>query len=585
MKKSVLVIFSEDLSEKNKIKWGQFNTLVAPERFEVIAKKYDLVFKNINEFVDTGSIYEASTFAEELSLQILPDGSRISKVFMYKGYELWWMHYNSLFLYFCLPYTQYKKLLEYIRNFHSVYLYQPPYKSLFSCYLQAYECEFNLIRKKGVRSPAILPFGVFLQIILTLISIPFLMINKCHLMIFIGDKFDKSKDYDFRMKFIYEELRRRGLPFIEFIRSLEPWRNVLQHVFVRRRPVVYSEGVAFVGRFISIVTGGHRKGKQKFGTHTFVSQTDPDVRFKLLVATQYLISGYDDVWAIRIMKLILRMIGVRAVYITAVLERNFHAFLGCKLLNIPVIGIQHGAAPKDYFVSDFMCKFDGEKQLSVDKYGLWSEWWKEYYIKNSKAYSKDQLFVSGPMRPQKHRDVLIARRLQKKNSSIKVLFVPGQISAPKEVMPYLLALMETEGVSVYLTFRPYRDAFEKKLRESNPGIIEKFGKEKILRGSIQDAISECDIVVGSNSTAVLEALLQLKPLVFFDTKKWGDYFEMKSFESSYKFFAENPAELVKYIKENVDMSEDVLKKLQEKFFGDPYKNGSEWVVDQLKSVP
>ena len=97
-------------------------------------------------------------------------------------------------------------------------------------------------------------------------------------------------------------------------------------------------------------------------------------------------------------------------------------------------------------------------------------------------------------------------------------------------------------------------------------------------------ISGCDIAVGSYSTGALEALLQHKPAMLFYTKKWGDCLDLRAFDSPYTFFAENPHELVLGIRENISISIDVIKKLQERFFGDPHKNGSKWLVDRLEEA-
>src|SRR3989344_5358068 len=106
-----------------------------------------------------------------------------------------------------------------------------------------------------------------------------------------------------------------------------------------------------------------------------------------------------------------------------------------------------------------------------------------------------------------------------KSGPIKVLFVAGQLTAPIEAIPYLRALVEAKGLSVHITFRPYRDDFEKWLRGHYPETLEKIGEEKILRGDIHDAIAQCDVIVGAYSTAVLEGLLQFRVPIFFRTKK------------------------------------------------------------------
>lgn len=566
-KDSVLVIFGEELPKGD---LSQYSVVLSG--------------KKLKEFIESGSIYEASAFAEELSHLKFPDGSCVAKSFIYKGYELWWIRYNSLFTYFGLPYTQYKRLLSYLKDFPRVYFYKSPYKSLFATYLSAYGCEMIELNK---RSPSIMPLGILLQVFLTLLSLPALMLQRRRLLIFTGDKFEKSKDYDFRMKFIYQELRQRKIPFVEFIRSLESWKAVLKHFFVRKRPVIYSEAVAFVGRSASVISGGRYRAKREFGPHTFTSETDPRVRFKLLVATQSLLSVYDDIWAIRIMKWILQVIGVRATFVAAALERNFHVVLGCKLNDIPTIGILHGAPSKYYNAYDFLPGFNGAKMLSVDKYGLWSKWWKKYYLKNSKAYRPEQLYISGLMRPlekSKRSDLNTGSKGLTLNSRpIKVLFISEQLAAPLEVMLYLKELLKNHTFDLTIKFRPYRDGFEEWLLQNEPDLLE-MKNMRILRGSIQDAVKECDVIIGSHSTAVLEALLQFKIPLFFNTQKWSDCFSLKEYGNGHPFFADNPTELSEKIKNARTISNDNLRELQERFFGDPYKNGSKWVVDQLEDA-
>jgi hypothetical protein len=572
---SVLVIFKKSLSDKEKSRLrtvSQYEVVVAPSELQQEIHALGHKWINLEELVEAGSIYEARAFLEELSRTTLPDGTRITKTFIYEGYELWWMYYNKLFLYSCLPYTQYKRLLTYLSDFENVYIYEPPYRDLFSFYFQAYGTKVQIVREPVLKSSSVLPLGVLVQMFVTLASLPFLMVQRHHLMVFTGDTFEKGRDYDFRMKFIYEELRQRSIPFVEFIRSLESWKTVLQHAFVRRRPVVYLEGIAMLGRWVSVLTYGRSSTKNTLRTRIFSSEVDSDTHFKLLLTSQFLLNAYDDVWAIRITRLILRLIGIRAAYITAAAERTFHAVIGCKLNKIPTVGILHGVASRHYNVYDFLPTYDGEKSLSVDTYGVWSEWWKEYYLENGNAYSKEQLVVSGPMRPLVAEDVQNNWKI-KHDGPLRVLFVSEQLAVPEEVLPYLEALMNTKGISVYMKFRPYRDGFELWLRQYHREILSVIGEDKILRGGMQEAIAVCDMVVGSHSTAVLEALLVEKPMVFFATNKWGDYFSLKGYHSHYIFYAEN---------KNIPV--EILNGLKKRFFGDPYQNGSKWVVSELVSA-
>lgn len=562
---SVLVVFGERMPEVN-------------------LDLYDSVFsgEELKKLIGPGSIYEASAMLEELARLTLNDSTRLSKAFVYEDYELWWINYNNIFQYFCLPYTQYRKLLEYLKDFKEVCLFNPPYQSLFSCYLKVYGCEITMLNDKRLKSPTFLPFGVLLQIIITLLSLPMLLIKQYHLMVFTGDKFEKDKDYDFRMKFVYEELRRRKIPFVEFIRGIEPWKNVLKHAWKRKRLVIYSEAVVFLGRFLSFVTRKHVLADKQFGLDIIPSGVSSEEQFKFRVATQYLLTVYDDVWSIRIMSWILRIIGIKVAFIPAASERSFHTVLACKLSKIPMVGIMHGVQSRHYNMYDFMPGFDGTNVLSVDKFGVWSAWWLGYYRKHSRAYKPEQLFVSGPMRPLiKSDDPDSSPNLTK--GKTRVLFVSEEVAVPQEVLPYLYKLLVQDDLEVTLKFRPYRDGFEQWLLAHEPGILEHKNLH-IARGNMREAINNCDVVVGCYSTGVLEALLELKVPIYFQTKKWGDYYSLKEYDEKHTFFAEDVIQLLERIRNIQSVSKEMLRDLQERYFGDPYKNGSKWVVDEVEKL-
>jgi len=576
---TALVVFGEEMP-RGWLKSGRrYDAVIASSNLQGEVESAGFAWQSLDELVGPGSVYNAAALLKELSQLLLPNGSRLVKATVYKGYELWWGHYSNLFLYFCLPYTQYRKLLEYLRQFGTVSVYQTPYEALITAYLTAYGIRLSLLRKGRLKSPSVLPLGVFLQMLLTAVSVLILMVRKRRLAVFTGDKFGKDKDYDVRMKLIYEELRGRHIPFVEVIRSLEPSANVLAHAWKRRRPAIYSEAVTFLGRFISVLSGGRARTRKKFAFNAIAGEADPEQRFKFAISSQYLLAECDDIWAIRIMRLLMRATGIRVLCTTATTERSWHTILACKLNGIPTIGIMHGVAPRSYVMYDFLPGFDGAKTLSTDRYGLWSEWWKDYYLKYSDAYRPEQLFVSGPMRPLERAQEEPAP--SKGNGRLKVLFIAEQLGYPPEVLPYLSALIDMDDIDLYIKFRPYRDGFEQWLAKHRPELLRGV---TVLRGSVSEAVSICDVVVGSHSTAALEALLALKPPIFYKTEKWGDYFELKEYGSSHAFFAQTPEELIMRVRGSKSTAPAELRELQERYFGDPHKNGSAWVVDQAEKI-
>jgi hypothetical protein len=103
----------------------------------------------------------------------------------------------------------------------------------------------------------------------------------------------------------------------------------------------------------------------------------------------------------------------------------------------------------------------------------------------------------------------------------------------------------------------------------------------VLRGSMHEALAMCDVAVGSYSTAVLEALLVLKTPIFFNTGKWGDYYELRSLPEGKRFFAESPGQFMELVREG-GAPPEALQALRERFFGDPYQNGNIWLADRIE---
>ncbi|QQR64931.1 hypothetical protein IPH92_05275 [Candidatus Kaiserbacteria bacterium] len=522
MKKTALVIFKKTFSEKERNFFkntAHYEVVIAPAELKDEITLLGYTYLALEEYVEAGSIYTANTLVQELSTLTFHDGTRVSKSFIYKGYELWWMNYDTLYFLYCLPYSQYKRLLEHLVIYDDIHLYNPPYPRLFESFMTAYRKNFKIIKERKIKSPSFLPVGVFCQIMLTFLFLPVLIIQRRPIMVYISDEFHGSKDYHFRMGFIYEALRAKNLSFVEYIRSIESWSTVITHAFRRKRPVVYTDAILFIARFISYATGGRLRAKRLFKNYSTVGGYDSEKQFKLSLATQYLLCVYDDVWAIRIMKVYLRVTGVKSALIVAAMGRNFQTVLACKLNKIPIIGILHGVASQHYNVYDFMPTYDGDKVLSVDKYGVWSEWWKEYYTAHSRVYQKEQLYVSGPMRPlMQNEAVAYSKKLP--SGPINVLLVSEQLAVPEEVLPYLKALIEDKGISLSIVFRP----------------------------------------------------------------KWGDYFDLKEYDTEHTFIAENPEGLIQRVKQSTDVSEETLRDLQNRFFGNPYQNGSAWAIEEIEKT-
>lgn len=575
-KNSALIIFQNELLARSEQWWGQFDVIIAPSILEAEAQKYGRAFENIDDLVDSASVQDQYALVNELSRLTTPDGRRIAKSVTHKGYELWWIHYNALKLKMCQPYIRYRRLLDRAKGFSSVTLYRPPNPTVFRYFLESHNIDYSIA---GVRDRKAAPLGILFQSALSALFLPWLVIRRPKILVWTVDELEPGKDYDFRMRFIYEAILAKGLSFVEFIRSIGSCKTITRHAVRRRRAAIYS--AALIDIVYRITRLCSRSYGRKFSRTCSLSD-DPEHRFQCLMATHYIRNANGTIWAIRTMRCIFKIIGVRAAIFRVTDSRSLHEIIACRLSGIPTIGIQHGIIPRR-LMSDIMSGFDGEKPLTTDIFGVWSEWWRQYYAEYSKAYRPEQFFVSGHIRPLRRDRDIAPKKLSahtEGGGGIRTLFVAEQLTKPEEVSPYLSALLETKEINLYVKFRAYHDGFEEQIRKQNPGLYRRVIDEAtILRGDMHDAIAQCEIVVGTMSTGVLESLLQLKPLVYYWTDTWGDYLDMRSMNLE-TLFAETPHKLIERIIAAKDIPQKELQTLQRRFFGDPTNNGSRWVVEK-----
>lgn len=558
-----LVVFTGDLPT------GTYDLIIAPRARASEVHQRGVAFEALEDLIDPGSVEDASHMAQSISRTTLPSGERMVKSALYKGYELWWIHYDELYYKYCLPFTQYERLLKRLTEYTQVEMYAPPSSTLFAYYLAAHEVAYT--SKEDPSAYLFTPTHV-VQTVLSFLFIPWLLLRGPQAMLTTSDLFDPPRDHDFRLRYIYEELYKRDIPFVECVRSGERLSTMLSHAWTRRRPVLYTHALTQGMRALARVLG-----KQK----PVVSPTDraPREKFYFALAAHYAALAPGDRLAIGLLTRIYRLLGIKAGIVNGVNSRNFCETLASKLAGAPVVGVLHGAAAQSYVVFDFMPEYDGEKALGADRYGVWSEWWREYYVHNSKVYTPEQLFVSGPMRP-----VVGEEAPPVHGETYKVLFASEQLAAMQEVMPYLDALLARNDIEIYFKFRSYRDRFKEWIVAHRPDILEKIPSENMLTCTMGEAAAACDVVVGSHSTGVLESLLYLRPFIFYKTKKWGDYFDLKTRLPHHALYAESPAALIEGIHKSRQVPQEALRMLCQQFFGDPRQNGSAWVIDQVEGL-
>jgi len=408
---------------------------------------------------------------------------------------------------------------------------------------------------RGCRTGA----ALFLPFLYSLASLAWLAATrKARTAIWTGDFLDARTRADFRVGDLYRALADGGIPFVEFIRGNQAgfpaaWKNAV----ARRRPAVYYEALTFF-------LGG-----------LFPSPSLPEAPEGLSRAYRRFRADLDGVArSIPILRAAYRIAGVRELIAWEYSDRQAGLIHAARSLDIPVIGFMHGAGMLAYMAHEFIPEYQGPGPLGPDVFGVWSEWWAGYFRERSRLYGR--LEVSGTLRKSRR-----PRKAGAPRGPIrKVLWISEPLGVVEESLPYLRALRA--GFEVGIKKRPSTsDRFYNALLAADPGFRDLEARD----GDIFEAIAEYDPVVGSHSTAVLDATWLDKPFVFVDTPKWGDYFELAGSEATRWLLARDPASLVAALRkwEGADAA-GVCAEVRERYYGDPARDGCAWIVETIKGM-
>lgn len=578
--RAVLVVFGDSLPRRVR---REVSTIIAPASLAGEVRARGLDFVDLDSLIDFGNIYEAAAFTERLTQITLPGGQRLTELVTFRGYELWWIHYDAFYYNFLLPLTQYRRLLEKLIEFSEVQLYGVPNLPLFRYYLEAYGVRCVDLQHWGARilwwkcllREIFDSLFSFLALILLKNKGAKVLLHPC-----FGDLLDYPHDYDFRMRRVFEELRARNIPFVEIVRSTQPLRVMLQHARIRRRPVIYSSSlVTLIYRVGDVLSG---RGNLQRKVVQQMAGRPPEERFLARVAMHYQRNPRNPVVAIRSMSAILRWLDIRVAFVLHPSARSLHELIACRLNNIPTVGIQHGAGKRTYLVSEYMAGYEGACSLGTDVFGCWSEYWYDEYRQYSRVLRPEQLQIAGHLRPVPAELLSSGEQQLHDSDVIRVLHVSDTIVDPREPLPYLRALVADPRLRVTIKARPMiKDRLVAYLRDHAPDV---FSQVEVVTGDIHQAITRSDVVVGCYSTAVLEGLLQLKPLVFFNTQRWGDYYEFQAIEAAHGFFAKSPEVAPECVRAVLQTPRETLEQLRDYFWGDPTRDGGKWLVDQIERL-
>ena len=395
-----------------------------------------------------------------------------------------------------------------------------------------------------------------LRLAITLISLVWLLLTKGKkVAIWSGDFYSEETKGDFRLGDLFGALQEEGIQYVEFIRDSEfGAKRMISNLFRRGRPVIYYLPIIRLCRLLS------RPVKIKFSHELSKEQAS------ICQAAAYQVTNK---YQVNILRFLFRLLNVKALIAWEFMERQASLIYAANLEGIDAIGFMHGAGMNSYMPHEFMsCMVEKPDKFGIDIMGVWSPWWKSYYQENTVFYNNYEII--SPLKEKRD----FRKNLSRYSDTVKngkLLWVCEPLVSPSELIQFIDVAEQLYDV-VFKIRKGAKNSFYEELLALRPHLA----SNQTMDYDMFDAISECSVVVGSHSTAVLDASLINTPFLLVNTKKWGNYFKLPT-----NFFSISPQDFESKLKR---MPEQDLESSKLQWFGNARISGVDFLVNRIKNI-
>jgi hypothetical protein len=487
-------------------------------------------------------------------------------------YDSQWAFYDLFYNRIALPFTQLNHLKNTLNDSRNITIINCPpiFQRMLKGLGELYDCNINFESSadNDLKVLFINLYNLIQNIVLSIISlVSFLYLiftspNSNKLGIWSGDFLDKTGTSDPRLLPYIELLIKHKTSYIEFIRHAnQPLSTNIKNLVKRKRPVIFYLAIE---SFIPF--------KPPMGNSNLKFKSNEDIlKFAFEI---YKLEAHRLKKSISLWSHIFKLLKIKKFMPWFLSSRTASLLWAAKINKSPTIGMMHGMSQIENMGHEYMPEYSGEP-ISTDFYGVWGNKWKKDFSNFSKIYPKDGIEISGPLRPP-----LKGTNTFKtyKQPPFQILLISEPNVPPSQVMPYVEAIIDNPQYEVTLKVRPSgADPYHDSLKKNFPKL---YSKLNISSQNIALAFPMADLVIGSYSTAVIEAGLFQCPFLFLNTQKWGDYFKLTEEKKYGSLFIHDPSQFIKAIDESLKLQDfSIYDSLINDFFSP--SNGANWLF--LKS--
>ncbi len=340
----------------------------------------------------------------------------------------------------------------------------------------------------------------------SMMSFCFVFIARKKVLFFSIDASASKYKGDFRMQGIYRLLHKHSIAFFECFHAV-PSIKTVKTLFIRKRAVLYLESIDYLYYLTQIF-------HQSSQSEPIVSGADlSDFPEKEKAYARFVIQKYVHLvphvlFRIRVWKIILRTLGIKLVMSIDDVRNYNELVVASNELGIPSFSFQHGHYSK-YHRGFLRYDFAG-KAVTPTKLFVWNQYWKQELERLHSLYFPDQIVVSGS--PQSTSGVFATHG--ESDSEHISLLIPFETDAPKsEVIPYIQKLLAESTVQIVFKVRPDIDV-SLQLHEYG---LDAYNPRVTVAKNLQDTLGSISLVGGVYSTFLYDMVALKKPVFLFQT--------------------------------------------------------------------
>lgn len=397
--------------------------------------------------------------------------SRLSKLFLYKGYNLWQAYQQSVFG-DILGWSSHKQVGQ--------------------------------IMPKGSAQSNIktLILSSFIGLF-SLGSAIFLIITRRKVLVFTLDKTNDNYKNDFRLNSLYKALETSKASYLEVIHTVIG-KNTIKNLLYRLRPSIYLQSVDMLSYFeVELEKAKLRNILPSLDFSIFTKEEKALVESIIIkygssvVISRYRIFLFSIIFGLSSVKKIFSIDDVRTIN---------ELVVASELSGISFYSIQHGHFTKYHVGWLKMTNLPG-KDISPKKTLVWSQYWKDELLRLGTYFTQDQIVVVG-----EPKSIHFSR---KKSTGKKLsILLPYEKNAPKrELLKYIEELLKHEDVELIFKLRPDQEKLE---QIEEYGLTHLLGRIKLSRDIDSESLS-IDVVVGTYSTFLYDMVKHGYPVAILNT--------------------------------------------------------------------